>query len=97
MKFTLIFDDDLPSSGNKPKPRQVAEIRNIFHDQLDELWERHVILRELARTARVPQELDYGVVQQDYSSFKLSQYNDPIPHLKPGHLDLCAPIQKALR
>ena len=51
MKFTLIYDDDLPSS-NKPKPEYAAKIRNKLHPQLADLWQRDIILRTLARTAR---------------------------------------------
>ena len=55
MKFTLIYDGDLPSTGNSSKkPGEVARIRNCFHDQLADLWDSHIILRELERTARVP-------------------------------------------
>ena len=52
MKFTLIYDGDLPSAGNKTQPVAASRIRNEFHDQLADLWTSHVILRQLARTAR---------------------------------------------
>jgi hypothetical protein len=38
MKFTLIHDGDLASSGNKSKPEDASIIRNKFHDQLADLW-----------------------------------------------------------
>ena len=52
MKFTLIYDGDLPASGNSSKPAVASSIRNQLHDQLDDLWKSHVVLRQLARTAR---------------------------------------------
>jgi hypothetical protein len=97
MKFTLIYDGDLPATGNSSrKPGEVARIRNYFHDQLADLWDSHIILRELERTARVPHitvweekiTKDWGV--RDYEPPK---FRDPIAPLEPGQVDLCAPIQ----
>jgi len=97
MKFTLIYDGDLPATGNSSKkPAEVARIRNYFHDQLYDLWDSHIILRELERTARVPhitvwEEMttkDWG--GNEYTSPK---FRDPIKPLEPGQIDLCAPIQ----
>lgn len=95
MKFTLAFDDDLPATGNKCKPSEVARIRHLFHDQLYDLWDSHIILRELARKARVPQIHKFVEKTKtiDYSSFKLPEYKEPIPPLEPGQIDLCAPIR----
>jgi hypothetical protein len=98
MKFTLIYDGDLPATGNSSrKPGEVARIRNCFHDQLADLWDSHIILRELERTARVPRityqtELateDWGVTEYSPPKFR-----EPIPPLEQGQIDLCAPIQK---
>ena len=95
MKFSLTYQDDLPSTGNKPNPAEVARIRNCFHDQLFDLWESHVILRELARTARVPRITymeETTDPEPDYSRFTLPDFKEPIPPLESGHIDLCAPI-----
>jgi hypothetical protein len=54
MKFTLIYDGDLPSAGNSPKPIPASRIRNEFHYQMADLWDSHIILRELACSARYP-------------------------------------------
>src|ERR1700722_12142727 len=91
MKFTLIYDGDLPSAGNATKPIPASRIRNAFHDQLADLWDSHVLLRELAHTARVPAnskvDLMLGV-----NSLALPDYREPIPPVKEGYVDLCAPI-----
>jgi hypothetical protein len=96
MKFSLTYQGDLPSTGNKNRPADVATIRNCLHGQFVDLWESHVILRELERTARVPR---ITVMQEssgpepDYSKFELPAYRGQIPPLEPGHFDLCAPIK----
>ncbi len=91
MKFTLIYDGDLHSSGNGPKPMPASRIRNIFHDQLADLWDSHVVLRQLARTARV-----HGKGLRDIALTKsvptLPDYKEPIPPVPDGYIDLCAPI-----
>ena len=53
MKFTLVYDGDLPSTGSKSRPDEAGRIRNALHDQLADLWETHIVFRQLARTARV--------------------------------------------
>lgn len=45
MKFTLIYEGDLPASANTSKPVYVGRIRDAFHDQLADLWDSHIILR----------------------------------------------------
>jgi hypothetical protein len=90
MKFTLIYDGDLPSSNN-PKPAQASAIRNIFHDQLADLWNSNVVFRQLARTART--QLSGAMWGSGiYPPAGLPTYDDPIPPLEPGQTDLCAPI-----
>jgi hypothetical protein len=98
MKFTLIYDDDLPSSGNKSKPEYAAMIRNKLHPQLADLWRRDIILRTLARTARTipnPGAGYYVGREPIWSPSKLPEYDDPIPPLIPGQIDFCAPMEVA--
>ncbi len=91
MKFTLIYDGHLPSAGNKVKSYPASEIRNVFHDQLADLWDGHAVMRGLARTARVHSEglrdlaLTKGVPIQP-------EYKEPIPPVPHGYVDLCASI-----
>ena len=47
----LIYEGDLPA-GDKKRVLYASKIRNELHDQLADLWESHVIMRQLARTAR---------------------------------------------
>jgi hypothetical protein len=96
MKFTLIYDGDLPASANRSKTTHVSRIRDQFHDQLADLWESHIVLRQLARTARTRPNPGAGYLvgrEPIWSPPVLPEYNDPIPPLMPGQTDLCAPIQ----
>jgi len=95
MKFTLIYDGDLPTTGNRPKPPDVSRIRNEFHDQLADLWDSHIVLRQLERTARTQPYVGgfFGGGQIVYSPSELPDYKEPVPPLKPGQTDFCAPIQ----
>jgi hypothetical protein len=90
MKFTLTYDDDLPSTGNKSRPAQVSRIRNVFHDQFDDLWDSHVVLRQLARTARDPFKVDLGSIGEEY---ELPDFREPVLAPRSGEVDLCAPIK----
>jgi hypothetical protein len=94
MKFTLIYDGDLPASGNKSKPKAASRIRNELHHQLVDLW-NHVIFRELARTARTipnPGAGYYMGKEPIWSPSKLPDWNDPIPPLLEGQTGFCEPI-----
>ncbi len=95
MKFSLIYDGDLPASGNSSKPEAASAIRNALHDQLADLWDSHVILRQLARTARTQPYVGgfWGGGPVVYSPVELPAYRDPIPALKSGQTDFCAPIE----
>jgi hypothetical protein len=92
MKFTLIYDGDLPSSGNKSKPLEASKIRNEFHDQLADLWDRHIVLRQLRHEARVSNQP--GVFRRPASKAILPAYDGPPPPLGQSTMlvDLCAPI-----
>jgi hypothetical protein len=92
MKFTLVYEGDLPATASSPKPAEVGRIRNELHDQLADLWESHIIFRQLARTARVPvhgKKNLGGVGLVDI----LPAYEGPVRPVNPGFVDLCGPIQ----
>jgi hypothetical protein len=93
MKFTLIYDGDLPSAGNSCKPIPASRIRNALHDQLADLWEGHIVLRQLARTARTQRQPGGFYGMSDYGPAQLPEYRGPIPPLLDGKTDLCAPIE----
>lgn len=91
MKFTLIFDGDLPSAGNKTQPIPASIIRNEFHHQLADLWESHIILRHLASVRTTPgaatfQIERYPLPEADELKPKLAQALDP------SLISYCAPI-----
>lgn len=91
VKFTLIYDGDLASSGNKSRPQEASHIRNVFHDQLADLWDSHVLLRQLRHEARVYKQ-DMMDLAVDRRAPRLPEYRDPPPPLRAHQLDLCAPI-----
>jgi hypothetical protein len=94
MKFTLIYDGPLPAGPGK-RSLYASKIRNEMHPQMRDLWDNHVILRQLVRTARTtPLHLGgghYGGGPPSFSSPRLPDYNDPITPLMEGQTDLCAP------
>jgi hypothetical protein len=95
MKFTLTFDDSLPSSGNKPKNQAKWDIRKKFHPQLKDLWEGHPALRAVWENRHFPKKGGAPFAQTHH------QHGGPvypIPRLNLGGdvelLDLCEPIDK---
>ena len=96
MKFTLTYDGDLPASGNKSKPIPASNIRNEFHYQMADLWENHVLLRQLAHVARVPSIQHWIEKTGDEPPpppWSLPDYREAPEPLQPGQTDLCAPIE----
>lgn len=96
MKFILIYDDELPASGNSPKPEYAALVRNKLHVQLADLWDRDIILRTLARTARTIPNPGAGYLvgrKPIWSPSELPEWNDPIPPVREGQTDSCAPLE----
>ncbi len=89
MKFTLVYDGDLPAGDGK-RAVYASRIRNELHDQMADLWDSHIILRQLARTARVPES---GHSMMAVSGMRLSEYTEPIGEVPHGFVDLCAPIR----
>jgi hypothetical protein len=95
MKFTLIYDDELPAGGNASKPKYAALIRNKLHAQLADLWDRDITLRTLARTARTIPNPGAGYFvgnEPIWSPSKLPDWQGPIPPLIAGQTDFCAPL-----
>ncbi len=96
MKFTLIYDDNLPA-GQNSRATYASKMRNIFHDQLKDLWRSDARLRQLERTARtIPLHLGagfFGGGPAHFSPVDPPNYEDQIPPLLEGQTDLCAPIE----
>jgi hypothetical protein len=94
MKFTLIYDGPLPAGKNK-RALYAAGIRNKLHPQMRDLWDHHIVLRELAHTARTFPLMGggyYGGAALGFSLAELPTYDKPPSALLPGQTDLCAPI-----
>lgn len=97
MKFTLIYDGDLPAGDGK-RAIYASKIRNEIHDQLADLWDSHVILRQLDRTARIWASQGTGniVHLQGVDWFraeKLPDFREPVPPVADGTIDLCRAIE----
>lgn len=87
MKLTLIFDGELPSTGNgSRKTAKKWELRQAFHDQLSELWATHPVLTT-QRTHSVPLG-GFWMIERHHS--------EPFNPKPPGENDLLlyAPITK---
>lgn len=91
MKFTLIYDGPLPAGQNK-RALYAAEIRNKLHPQMRDLWDNHVIMRQLAHEARVYNQW-MGDLALEMSGPALPDYAGSPPPLKAHEIDLCAPIK----
>ena len=51
MKFTLTYDGELPSAGNRNhRVREKWDIRKYLHPQILELWQTHPVLKKLSET-----------------------------------------------
>jgi hypothetical protein len=72
MKFTLTYDGELPSSGNKSKKlREKWEIRKGFHYQLEELVSTHKDLKAALRSTVIPKAgSTFSVAQTHHSEMK---------------------------
>lgn len=90
MKFTLVYDGDLPAGSGK-RAVYASKIRNVLHDQLFDLWNSHVILRQIERTARVHED-ETHVLRASIIAPTLSEYECPVPPVPTGFVDLCAPM-----
>jgi hypothetical protein len=91
MKFTLIYDGPLPAGQNK-RASYAAQIRNKLHPQMRDLWDNHVILRQLTHEARVNNQW-MGDLALEMSGPSLPDYSGTPPALKEHEIDLTAPIK----
>lgn len=90
MKFTLIFDGQLPPSAGK-RALYASKVRNILHPQMRDLWDNHVIMRQLRHEALVNNHAMFDLAMQNKPPV-LPDFNEPPPPLKDNQVDLCAPV-----
>jgi len=90
VKFTLIYDGALPA-GQSRRAAYAAQIRYVLHPQMRDLWDNHVIMRQLMHEARVYNQR-MGDLALKVSGPTLPDYKGPPPPLKAHEIDLCAPI-----
>lgn len=91
MRFTLIYDGDLPA-GSSRRSQYASKIRNALHDQMRDLWDSHVVMRQIARTCRVRAE-ETHVIKAGVDRPSLPNYDWEIPPVPEGFIDLCAPVE----
>ncbi len=84
MKFTLIFDQELPANGS---PRDKWRIRKALHPQLAELWREDPVLAQLAKS-RVSYTVDQYLNERP--DVRRESFGE---QTEPGKLNYCAPIK----
>jgi hypothetical protein len=94
MRFTLTYEGPLSASGNKPKPREVWQIRRALHPQLNEPWLVHPALKNLHITAQVPKSGATFFAERYDTDAPDASYHRGIPLGGPDRINLCAPIQR---
>jgi hypothetical protein len=94
MKFTLLYEGELPSSGNSSKKvRKKWEIREHFDPQLRELWRVHPALLLATRNSIVPQTGGFWMIDTHHSD----QTAPSTRAMGPNDIDLCAEINRGGR
>jgi hypothetical protein len=86
MKFTLVYDGDLPPNGGK---EQKWAIRAQFHPQLEELWGVSPVLYDVQRRRFVPENQPFQILDIHH----IADDKRPFMQKPPGSIDLCAPIK----
>jgi hypothetical protein len=75
MKFTLVYDGDLPSAGNgSRKTAEKAAIRRAFHPQLLELASVNPVLRGALQHSTIPATGQFTVTQKHHSLSEEAPY-----------------------
>lgn len=92
MKFTLTYDGELPSAGNRnPRVREKWEIRKAIHPQLLELWGTSDELGRLS-VRQVP------TISGGYFAVETHHSVAPVPTFgtvekRDQHIHLCEPLE----
>jgi len=101
MKFTLIYDGDLPSAGNgHSRTKEKWQIRKALDPQLRELWQESEILRFAEKYRLVPTATSYFRLETHHSVADAppdKQFAGPDMPRHPERLDLCAPVTRGGR
>lgn len=90
MKFTLIYDGPLPP-GDRKRALYASKIRNALHCQMRDLWDNHVLMRQLIHEARVYS--GRSVVSSSQLLTALPDFREAPKPLQAGQIDLTLPIQ----
>jgi hypothetical protein len=91
LKFTLTYDGELPSTGNRSKkPREKWEIRKHFDPQLRELWRVSPALRLANVYSVLPATGGFGAYDTHHSNPQIFPKRTPLS----GEIDMCAEIER---
>lgn len=90
MKFTLIYDGDLPPGAAK-RALYASKVRNALHPQMRDLWDNHVIMRQLRHEARVNNHSMFDLALEAKPP-ALSDFREPPHPLTEHQIDLCSPL-----
>lgn len=93
MKFHLIYNGPLSSSGNSSKPKEALAIREQLSLQMELLWKVHASLIELKYSAKVPQPHSRLGIVSDSPLMSAKEHYERMPSdIIDGLVDLCEPI-----
>jgi len=93
MKFTLTYDGELPSGGNRnSRSKEKWEIRKAIHPQLEELWQTSPTLRRVARTYVPAGGEVYLRWEGHHLGEKTEEAEEESRGRDPTDIHLCAPI-----
>jgi len=92
MKFTLIYDGPLPAGDNK-RAVYAQKVRNYLHPQLRDLWDNHVLMRQLLHEAVVNKQW-MGDLALDMRGPALPDYRGNPPPLRESQMSLITTIDK---
>ncbi len=90
MKFTLIYDGPLPP-GDKKRAIYASRIRNALHAQLRDLWDNHILMRQLTHEARVYKNRTSTSLHM--LPTLLSNYDGVPTPAHQGQIDLTEPLK----
>jgi hypothetical protein len=87
MRFTLVYDGELPANGNRKK---IWEIRKFIHPQLKELWNAHPALQELKQSPNASLKSGSFKLDTHHSMDHMIVPRSPDPEREV--INLCEPV-----
>jgi hypothetical protein len=95
MRFTLTFDGELPSNGDR---KEKWDIRKQFHPQLEELWRTDHALKDAERNRIIPRNVLWSVAERYHGSDDYTNTSGWLNALSSvDKVDLCESITRGGR